>query len=165
MFLNSPLEQFEIFSVFSYVPQYFINQPLFFFELNPFYNYSVNFMSILELSVSNSFITLVIICFLFIFFFHILYFSLSLISSNWLRGNFLYLQVIKNIIVDLITHSLGRNYYYLFFSFVFILINVVNVCGLIPYTFVLTSQFFFTFGLAFFFFCNFKFNWYYFTWF
>jgi ATP synthase subunit 6 len=69
-----------------------------------------------------------------------------------MKGFEVYLNQIKQIIDDLIGHSLGKHYFFQFFSFVFILINIINFLGLIPYTFVLTSQFFFTFGVAFIFF-------------
>ena len=70
----------------------------------------------------------------------------------WVRIQVFYFITIKKIILDLFTTVHGRNYYIFFFTLVFFCINILNVFGLIPYTFVLTSQFFFTFGIAFLFF-------------
>jgi ATP synthase subunit 6 len=63
-----------------------------------------------------------------------------------------YYSFIKSIIVDLINHSTGKQYYFQLIAFLFVMLNLLNIYGLIPYTFVLTSQFSFTFFCSFIFF-------------
>jgi ATP synthase subunit 6 len=140
-FITSPLEQFEIFAVYlvNILPKVLDVQFLYVFS-----QWAISF--------SNAFLTIGIILGLIMFLIHVLLFDLTLLAFNWQRGYNYYLNAIKNIISDLVTHPIAKNYYFVFFTFVFITINILNVLGLIPYTFVLTSQFFFTFGLAFLFF-------------
>ncbi len=140
----SPLEQFEIYTV--------MQSPNFIQVKNRnslFEDYQTFFWSI---TTSNAFITICIILLLLFFFSQTLFYNFRLISFPWQQGYNKYFNIIKTIISDLVSHPIGKSYYFVFFSFVFILINLINVFGLIPYTFVLTSQFFFTFGLAFIFF-------------
>jgi ATP synthase subunit 6 len=140
----SPLEQFEIYTIASLpVGAQLYNQ-------NPLLSIPQFFF--LVLTSSNALLTSFIIICLLIFFIHITYYNYTLLNSFWLNGVNTYFNTIKTIISDLVSHPIGKNYYFVFFAFVFMLINIVNVLGLIPYTFVLTSQFFFTFGLAFIFF-------------
>ena len=140
----SPLEQFEIYTIASLpVGAQLYNQ-------NPLLSIPQFFF--LVLTSSNALLTSFIIICLLIFFIHITYYNYTLINSFWLNGINTYFNTIKTIISDLVSHPIGKNYYFVFFTFVFMLINIVNVLGLIPYTFVLTSQFFFTFGIAFLFF-------------
>lgn len=63
-----------------------------------------------------------------------------------------YYSFIKSIIVDLIAHFSAKQYYFQLIAFLFIVLNILNLYGLIPYTFVLTSQFSFTFFCSFIFF-------------
>ena len=63
-----------------------------------------------------------------------------------------YLATIQQIIRDLVIVVNGKIYYYAILGFVFIFINYLNLAGLIPYTFAVTSQFSETFLLAFLFF-------------
>jgi len=137
--LNSPLEQFEIFTV--------LNSPSFLqvYNQNSLFHFTQFFFY--TITTSNAFLTSCIIVGLIIFFYNVVLYNYTLIALPWQHGLNTYFATIKTIISDLVSHPIGKNYYFVFF-----LINVINVLGLIPYTFVLTSQFFFTFGLAFIFF-------------
>lgn len=142
--VNSPLEQFEIYPV--------VQSPSFsqVYNFNSLWEFTQFFF--LTITTSNAFLTSLLLIALMTIFVHVVFYNYTLISSSWQSGVNNYFATIKTIISDLVSHPIGKNYYFIFFSFVFILINIINVFGLIPYTFVLTSQFFFTFGLAFIFF-------------
>jgi len=70
----------------------------------------------------------------------------------WQYIGYKYFSQILQIMRDLITIVIGKQYYYSFFIFIFIFINISNLFGLIPYTFAITAQFSVTFLLAFLFF-------------
>lgn len=142
--VKSPLEQFEIYTVI-YSPQIL---PV--YNINPLVDAIQIFF--LSLTASNLVLTSLLLIFILIFFFNTLFYNFTIISHPWQTIYNNYLATIKTIISDLVSHPIGKNYYFIFFTFVFMIINIINVFGLIPYTFVLTSQFFFTFGLAFIFF-------------
>jgi ATP synthase subunit 6 len=141
---NSPLEQFEIYPV--------LHSPgiIQVYNLNTLWQFTQFFF--LSITTSNAFLTSLFLIGLITIFVHVVFYNYTIIAHPWQTGVNNYFATIKTIITDLVSHPIGKNYYFIFFSFVFILINLINVFGLIPYTFVLTSQFFFTFGLAFIFF-------------
>jgi ATP synthase subunit 6 len=141
---NSPLEQFEIFSL------YFVHC----YKVALTNTWSQNFLYNIfsGFSVSNVLISILILLAIAMFSIQNIFFVQGLLPVTWLRMFYNIFIIIKNIITDLVNSALGRKYYYLFFCVVFFVISFINILGLIPYTFVLTSQFFFTFSLAFFFF-------------
>lgn len=63
-----------------------------------------------------------------------------------------YFHIIEQIIRDLITNKIGKEYYYSFLMLLFIFINLCNLHSLIPYSYAITSNFAVTFTLSFIFF-------------
>lgn len=63
-----------------------------------------------------------------------------------------YVGVLTGTIGDLVTHPAGRAYYYVLLATLFGFVNYVNILGLIPYSFAITSHFAVTFTMAFIFF-------------
>jgi F-type H+-transporting ATPase subunit a len=59
------------------------------------------------------------------------------------------INFIKNLFNDLITTNIAKFYYFQLLFLLFLLLLVINLFGLLPYTFVLTAQFCFTFSCAF----------------
>lgn len=107
---------------------------------------------------SNLFFTLIVLLILIGLMF--LFFSLQffLVPRNFHLFMLYYYSFIKSIIVDLINHPTGKKYYFQLISLLFVILNLLNIYGLIPYTFVLTSQFSFTFFCSFIFFCALNFT-------
>lgn len=142
----TPLEQFEIFvnyvlMTMSKVEK--VDEPLSAFSLNQW-----------EVTITNLHQIAAAILLIGMFSFHIAFFDKKIIARSWQSSVNVYLTTIDRITNDLTGHPQSRVYYSTFLIFIFLLINILNVFGLIPYTFVLTSQFFFTFSLAFLFFAS-----------
>jgi ATP synthase subunit 6 len=64
-----------------------------------------------------------------------------------------YFLLIGQIIRDLVVHSKGKSIYFGLLTFLFVFLNVLNVSGLVPYSFAFTSYFVLTFSLSTIFFC------------
>ncbi len=109
------------------------------------------FTSIGALS-TNLLLTLLSLLFLIILMFLVFSLQFFLVPRNAHLFMLYYYSFIKSIIVDLIHHSTGKQYYFQLIAFLFVMLNLLNIYGLIPYTFVLTSQFSFTFFCSFIFF-------------
>ncbi len=101
---------------------------------------------------SNLVITLIILSFLVVVMFLLNSLQFFLIPRNSHLIFLYYYSFIKSIIIDLISHFSAKQYYFQLIAFLFIILNLLNLYGLIPYTFVLTSQFSFTFFCSFIFF-------------
>lgn len=110
------------------------------------------FLILISYFSTNLFITLLLLLFLIILMFLVYSFQFFLIPRNAHLFMLYYYSFIKSIIVDLIAHQTGKKYYFQLIAFLFILLNLLNLYGLVPYTFVLTSQFSFTFFCSFIFF-------------
>ena len=150
-FFFSPLEQFEI---FVYKIGMGRQSQLWATQANGFeqgfdWCADSNYVYQWSITISNAILTLLSLIFIVVFACHVNFLKFYLVPKNSQKMALIYISTIKKIIADLINHPISNNYYTSLFTFIFILINILNLFGLIPYTFVLTSQFFFTFGLAF----------------
>jgi ATP synthase subunit 6 len=127
MNLYSPLEQFEIFPLFS------INFGFFYFSITNqtvilFVTFLVTF--VLFYSVLKPFNN-----------------SLFIIPTRWQQiFEFLY-TFILSIVLNNIRGDRSQNYFPLVF-FIFVFLSSINLIGLVPYTFTVTSQFIVTFCLS-----------------
>jgi F-type H+-transporting ATPase subunit a len=134
---------------------------IFFFKLINFF-INIIFFGLYYIPVlyffNNSFITLMIIIILFFFIFITLNFQLLLLFKNWQLSSYYYYLFFKNVIADLITHKKGHQYYFHLISWLFVTLCCLNIFGLIPNTFVLTSQFSFTFYNSFLYFLSLNFT-------
>jgi ATP synthase subunit 6 len=143
-YFSSPLEQFEIFIVF---------------DIKPICSWLENHISYLAPYALIQILGT-------IFLINSLILSSLMISSvnliyirNFLNNNGSslfyekYFLLIRQLLQDLIFDSRGKNIYYCLFIFLFVFINILNILGLIPFTFAFTTQFFLTFSLSFIFFC------------
>jgi F-type H+-transporting ATPase subunit a len=128
--MYSPLEQFEIFSILI----------------------TKKFCSCSQITLSNLSLTEIFIISSFFFLYLCFYVIDSQKPTMWQYIGYKYFSQILQIMRDLITIVIGKQYYYSFFIFIFIFINISNLFGLIPYTFAITAQFSVTFLLAFLFF-------------
>jgi ATP synthase subunit 6 len=128
MILN-PLEQFNIFSLFI------------FFE-----NISIESYTALAFTNTNFFVLLNMVIFL--FFFKLL----NLKNSTTIIPNrFQYLlESIYNFILEMLVENLGTKAkdYFSWVFFVFIFLLIMNVSGMVPYSFTLTSHLIITFWLG-----------------
>jgi ATP synthase subunit 6 len=101
---------------------------------------------------TNLLFTLFSLLFLIVLMFLLFSLQFFLVPRNAHLFMLYYYSFIKSIIVDLINHQTGKQYYFQLIAFLFVILNLLNIYGLIPYTFVLTSQFSFTFFCSFIFF-------------
>jgi F0F1-type ATP synthase membrane subunit a len=135
---NSPLEQFEVFSIFivlhATISKTFFN------------NIFIYFFGILS---SNVFIMLVLISFFLFFSFFVL------LKKNKLFPNynlFFFFEIIFDFIQSLIKQNIGNKKDELIFNnillFIFILILFGNLFGMVPYSYTITSHLIFTFALS-----------------
>jgi ATP synthase subunit 6 len=135
----SPLEQFEIFNLF----------PLIETGSTPFWLYILKFGTTRSIfMLTNFFITLNILLFLVIVIHLVFFLKNKIITLNWKFLYYFFLIIGYQLIRDLIVNISGKVNYFSLLLFIFITISLLNVLGLIPYIFVLTSQFVFTFMLS-----------------
>jgi F-type H+-transporting ATPase subunit a len=102
---------------------------------------------------TSSFLLFIIFCIFIIFFL-----QFFLIQRTGQLLFLYYYYFIKNVISDLISSKIGQQYYFHLISWLFILLTFLNIFGLIPNTFVLTSQFSFTFYHSFLYFVTLNFT-------
>jgi len=123
----SPLEQFEI------------------LPLIPFYNIFLDF------SITNETIILFIIFFLITTFIHSSFkqsdFTLFIIPNRWQTFIEIIYKMVLSMILDNINTKSGQNFFPIVFS-IFFFIVLVNIIGLFPYSFTLTSHLIVTFCLS-----------------
>jgi len=129
MFISSLLEQFEIIPIYSL------------------------FFSVFDFSITNS---VFILFFIFVFNFFILKIIISPKDLSFFLIPTIYQQILEHIylmITSLIIENLGKNkgsqFFPLVFS-IFFFILCLNVIGLVPYSFTLTSHLILTFSFSFF---------------
>jgi len=143
-FIYSPLEQFEIYNL----------TPI----LNPdtagFWLYLLRITDKNTiLLLTNLMSTFYIVLFL-IFVMHIMvFFKNKILPYNWKFLYYVALSYAYQLIRELVTNVKGKINYYSLLVFIFFIIGFLNLLGLIPYSFALTSQFvltFFFFKLIFF---------------
>ena len=125
----------------------FIFSPLDQFEILPFYVFNLGFI---DFTITNiNIILLLIFLFLFIIYFFITNlndFTLTIKLSNWA----IIFNSSYNLIQDLILNNIGikgSKFFPLIFS-IFIYIVLLNLIGLIPYSYTITSHLIVTFALA-----------------
>jgi len=121
------------------------------FDIIPLIN--LNF-GIIDFSITNQ----TVILFLIYFFIFTLLFSstnedstLSITPNRWQAPIELMYKAILSMLVTNVGKDTGKPFFPLFFSIFFFVINV-NLIGLIPYSFTLTSHIIVTFSLSLFFF-------------
>ena len=123
MYINSPLEQFEISLLI----------PIKFFGFN--------------LSITNFTFFLFLLSFLMISWFNLCLHKVTLVPNNWQSSK----EMLYNITTSLVKDNIG-NKGEIFFPFIFLLHTFLlfcNLIGMIPYGLTLTSHIIFTFGLSF----------------
>lgn len=122
IFINSPLEQFEIVTLL----------PITFLGLN--------------ISLTNSTLFLFLSSFILSFWLSLSFYKSSLIPHNWQ----LLQETFYNVTLDIVKVNLsskGESYFPFIFS-LHILLLFCNLVGMIPYSFTVTSHIIFTFSLA-----------------
>jgi len=135
-FIYSPLEQFEIYNL----------TPI----LNPdtagFWLYLLRITDKNTiLLLTNLMSTFYIVLFL-IFVMHItVFFKNKILPYNWKFLYYVALSYAYQLIRELVTNVKGKINYYSLLVFIFFIIGFLNLLGLIPYSFALTSQFVLTF--------------------
>jgi F-type H+-transporting ATPase subunit a len=101
------------------------------------------------LIANNLLVTVFFFSFVYIILFNTVFVQTFLISHYQHIILFSFISVIKTFINDLLISKVSKIYYYHLFLCLFICLLFLNVFGLIPYTFVLTAQFCFTFLCSF----------------
>lgn len=135
-FLCSPLEQFEIYNLTPIVDPKSAEFWLYLFRITK---------EDTMLLVTNLGSTWCIVLFL-IFFIHIgLFFKNKILPYRWKFIYFIALSYAYQLVKELITNAAGKVNYYTLLVFMFFMIGFLNVFGLVPYSFALTSQFVLTF--------------------
>jgi F-type H+-transporting ATPase subunit a len=119
-------------------------------------HYILPWWSSFYLIISNNFLVfLILFCFILFFFFYQIFLQYNIIPKIWLFCLHFYCKTIQQIINDLLLDFKGKFYFFSLLFCLFILINFLNLTGLIPYSFAITSYFSITFLFAFIFFFSF----------
>jgi ATP synthase subunit 6 len=125
-----------------------IFSPLEQFEIIPFFNFKILFF---DLSITNqTLILLLIIFFLFTFFFALIekkHNSLYLIPSRFQLMIEIVYSLVLSMVVDNISGKDAQKFFPLIFS-LFFFIALMNLVGLVPYSFTLTSHFVVTLAIS-----------------
>lgn len=120
---HSPLAQFEVYSL-----------------------YDINFMG-QNLSITNSSLIMFIALAIILIIFHFTTGNLTIIPNKYQVMIETMVNFIKNLINDCIERKKGERYFSLIFT-VFIFILCLNLLGMVPYSFTVTSHIIVTFALA-----------------
>ena len=129
-----PLEQFELYNLPIFSLQLY--NFLFFYTWLPYFH-----------SITNFFVYLLIICFLFYLFFSYSIKNIFIIPKIW---NFIIESLyvfISQLFIQNLTKAAQR--FFPFFYFLFLFILITNLVGFLPYSFTITSSIVVTFTLAF----------------
>lgn len=134
-----PLEQFEIFNL---TP--IIHPESAAFWLYLFKSAKTNSVPV----VTNLLLSVSVILFVLIFSNLVYFIKHKIIPLNWKFLYYCFLSIGYQLVKDIIVNISGKINYFSLLVFIFLTISFLNVLGLIPYTFVLTSQFIFTFLMS-----------------
>jgi len=125
-----------------------VKSPLEQFEILPFINLNLNFI---DLSITNQ----TFICLLLLFLIVIYYFSLLKNKTNtlFLIPTFyqIIIEILYKLILNMILDNVSGKKNYLYFPLIFVIffiVAVMNLVGLIPYSFTITSHFLVTLSLS-----------------
>jgi len=123
LIIPSPLEQFEIVTIF----------PLIIF--NKF-----------NLSLTNASLFMIIIFCVLMFWLRLSYYKITLIPSNWQS----FQEIFYNLTTDIVRDNLGKKgeIYLPFIFSLHLFLFFSNLIGMVPYSFTITSHIIFTFSLA-----------------
>lgn len=136
-FINySPLEQFEIYNL---TPILNDKSALFWLYLVQITDKNT------ILLITNLMVTLYTVLFLLFIIHFVIFFKNKILPYNWKFLYYVLLSYTYQLIRDLITNAKGKINYYSLLVFVFFIIGFLNLFGLVPYSFALTSQFVLTF--------------------
>lgn len=107
---------------------------------------------------NNLTLTLLLIIFCVSFFFNLLFFQNFFLFKKPILALTFYFNFIKNLLNDLLVSSQAKFYYFQLITLLSLFLLLINLFGLIPYTYVLTAQFSFTFLCAFLYFFSLNFT-------
>ena len=124
IFINSPLEQFEVSSLLSF------NAPI---------------LGYLNISLTNLALYSIIILLIIISLHYLANNENKLVPSNWSIG----LESVYASVNSIVREQLGKEVYFPFIYSLFFFILIANLCGNVPYSFTITTSIMVSIGLSF----------------